>query len=58
MRRASMPSALFSAPDFKHHNPDFRNCNANIGIVGNATKLYHNNFLTIVYVLIIKEIRV
>ena len=30
MRRVSMPSALFSAPDFKHRNPDFRNCNAKI----------------------------
>ena len=30
MRRASMPSALFSAPDFKHHNPDFQDCDANI----------------------------
>ena len=33
MRRVSMPSALFSAPDFKHRNPDFRNCNAKIGII-------------------------
>ena len=24
MRRVSMPSALFSAPDFKHHNLIFR----------------------------------
>ena len=31
MRRASMPSALFSAPDFKHHNPDFQDCDAKIG---------------------------
>lgn len=58
MRRASMPSALFSAPDFKHHNPDFQDCDTKLGIVRCATKLYLNNFLTIVYVLIINEIQV
>ena len=48
MRRASMPSALFSAPDFKHRNPDFRNCNAKVGIVRNASKLYLKNLITII----------
>lgn len=57
MRRVSMPSALFSAPDFKHHNPDFQDCDTKVGIVRNVSKLYHNNLITIIYSLIIRKIR-
>lgn len=57
MRRVSMPSALFSAPDFKHRNPDFQDCDTKVGIVRNASKLYLKNLFTIIYALIIRKIR-
>ena len=44
--RPGLHAHSLKAPESPHGSPDYPNCDAKIGIVTNASKRYHINYLT------------